>query len=202
MNVFFSPVQYTAEHEGSELMEAGHETQKEKSRGEKWWRFTCRCLQSSLSSWIPFPLLSISCSVILSQHLNALKSWDMERRRPRRGRERPRDKELPHTSSSIFRWFSLSLFASHPWSLSLSWYLLCLRCLSQSIFTSLLFLDSLPFFEDVVFIVFSTFFSWCESVCFSKEFISCSRLKIFHQDFLEEKQADGNRVDMLLEKKG
>ena len=95
------------------------------------------------------------------------------------------------TSSCIFKyiWMVFLFFLSPiPDLYPFPWYLLCLRCLSQSIFTSLLFLDSLPFFEDVVFIVFWTFFSWCESVCFSKEFISCSRLNIFHQDFLEERE--------------
>lgn len=148
MNPFFSPVQYTKEHEGSHETDGGRtwNTEREVRAREMMTIHLQVPSIVSLSSWIPFPLLSISCSVILvptSKCTQIMRHGreKKERRRRRRRRERPRDKELPHASSSIFGW-SFSLFVSHPWSLSLS-LIPSLSALFESIN---LYIPSLPWF--------------------------------------------------------
>ena len=194
MNPFFSPVQYTKEHEGSHETDGGRtwNTEREVRAREMMTIHLQVPSIVSLSSWIPFPLLSISCSVILvptSKCTQIMRHGreKKERRRRRRRRERPRDKELPRASSSIFGWsfsfFCLPSLISIPFPDTFS---VCVVWVNQSLhpFSSLIPSLSLKMW----FLSSFELFSWCESVCFSKEFISCSRLNIFHQDFLEERE--------------
>lgn len=182
MNPFFSPVQYTKEHEGSHETDGGRtwNTEREVRAREMMTIHLQVPSIVSLSSWIPFPLLSISCSVILVPTSKCTQIMRHGReKKERRRREGGRDQETKNFLMHLQVYLDgLSLFLSPiPDLYPFPWYLLCLRCLSQSIFTSLLFLDSLPFFEDVVFIVFWTFFLMWVCVFLQRVYIL---LKIEH----------------------